>query len=431
MARDMARVVTLKSVAPLLGKDRIVAGIFEETAFECIIPKETANIGDLYIMFEADSILPVKPEFEFLRKRSYSEKLNGFLIKAMKMGQKEDGTPMRSWALCMKPEEVGLSEDEIKKLKSGQDLTERLEVRKNEPLEDASPKGAGKKAYPAWVKFCLSHVLTRWIGRIWQSKHQNVAGGFPDSEVTRSDETTIQNMPVVLESHADDKVYITAKMEGQSATTAFDVIRTKSGKIKKVGKFYVCSRNNAYKLKCNNDFWETAVKLDVERKLRDYYKKTGKLLILQCEQVGPNIQNNIYNFKSTKWYVYLAEDMVAKTQLTYDELVAACKDMGLDMVPVVADNIALKDVMPNVETAITYAEKSFWKLDKDGNLIMNYEPKDNEKLWRDYFQNEGVVVRSIDCDKLKNKGFSFKVKNLGYSEQGLGNIANSARKLIK
>lgn len=230
---------------------------------------------------------------------------------------------------------------------------------------------------------------------------------------------------------ADNHNFFVNGILKHNCTTAFDVTRTKSGKIKKVGKFYVCSRNNAYKLKCNNDFWETAVKLDVEKKLRDYYKKTGKLLILQCEQVGPNIQNNIYNFKSTRWYVYLAEDMVTKTQLTYDELVAACKDMGLDMVPVIADNIALKDVMPNVEAAITYAEKSFWKLDKDGNLIMNYEPKDYEKLWRDYFQNEGVVVRSVDCDKLKSKGFSFKVKNLGYSEQGLGNIANSARQLIK
>lgn len=227
--RDMARVVTLNNIVPMLNKDRIICAEFKETAYTCIVPKETAHIGDFYIMFEADAILPEKPEFEFLRKRCYKEELHGFLIKAMTMGQREDGTRVKSWCLCMKPNEVGLTEKEIEKLKSGRDLTERLEVRKYEPIEDASPTSSFKRAYPKWVKFCLSHFMFRWIGKIWMNNHQNSAGGFPDGILLRSDEITVQNMPFAIEKFADELVYISAKMEGQSCVSFDTLVETENG----------------------------------------------------------------------------------------------------------------------------------------------------------------------------------------------------------
>ena len=51
------------------------------------------------------------------------------------------------------------------------------------------------------------------------------------------------------------------------------------------------------KEKSDNIFWKCFRKYDLERKLKDYYKKTGEILVLQFEQVGPKIQENIYNFK--------------------------------------------------------------------------------------------------------------------------------------
>ena len=41
---------------------------------------------------------------------------------------------------------------------------------------------------------------------------------------------------------------------------------------------------------------------------------------------------------------------------------------------------------------------------------------------RGRLQHEGVVVRTVDYDKDKNIGVSFKVKNMGYQERGLGKI---------
>ena len=416
--RDLASICTIEKVWPLEGKDRVQGASFVENGYEVMVSKDIQP-GQLVAFIQEGAILPVKDTWEWLRKRCYRENLNGFngfLIKP----QKFQG--IKSWGLAVPLAELGLEESVYKKFKAGEDITELLEIHKYEPEEDASPtKGESKKAYPKWVKFCLGHLLTRWIGRLWQKRHQNSGGGFPDHVLLKSDETTVQNMPFAIEKFADELVYISAKMEGQSATTCFDPKKTK-----KDGLFYVCSRNNAYKIKCNNDFWNYCVNNGMEKKLRDYYKKTGKLLAVQAEQCGPGIQNNIYNFKSLKWFVYLMTDIITGNQLNYDEMVSACKDLGLTMVPVIVANVKLKDVMPTLSAAVDYAEKSYWTLDENGELIQNYQPKEGEKLWVDYFQNEGVVVRSMNCDKKKNVGLSMKIKNIEYSEKSLGGISKAA-----
>lgn len=420
--RDLASICTIEKVWPLEGKDRVQGASFIENGYEVMVSKDIQP-GQLVAFIQEGAILPVRDTWEWLRKRCYRENLNGFngfLIKP----QKFQG--IKSWGLAVPLAELGLEESVYSKFKAGEDITELLEIHKYEPEEDASPtKGESKKAYPKWVKFCLGHLLTRWIGRLWQKRHQNSGGGFPDHVLLKSDETTVQNMPFAIEKFADELVYISAKMEGQSATTCFDPKKTK-----KDGLFYVCSRNNAYKIKCNNDFWNYCVNNGMEKKLRDYYKKTGKLLAVQAEQCGPGIQNNIYNFKSLKWFVYLMTDIITGNQLNYDEMVSACKDLGLTIVPVIVANVKLKDVMPTLSAAVKYAEKSYWTLDEKGELVQNYQPKEGERLWVDYFQNEGVVVRSMNCDKKKNIGLSMKIKNIDYASHNLGEIYSMAFKKI-
>ena len=421
--RDLASICTIEKVWPLEGKDRVQGASFVENGYEVMVSKDIQP-GQLVAFIQEGAILPEINAWEWLRKRCYRENLNGFngfLIKPQKFAG------IKSWGLAVPLNELPITDERvINKLKSGDDITDLLEIHKYEPEEDASPtKGDSKKAYPKWIKFCLSHLLTRWIGRLWQKKHQNSGGGFPSDIVLKSDETTVQNMPSAIEKFADDLVYISVKMEGQSALGCFDPKKTK-----KDGLFYVCSRNNAYKLKCNNDFWNYCVNNDMEKKLHDYYKKTGKLLAVQAEQCGPGIQNNIYNFKSLKWFVYLMTDIITGNQLNYDEMVSACKDLGLTMVPVIVANVKLKDVMPTLSAAVKYAEKSYWTLDEKGELVQNYQPKEGERLWVDYFQNEGVVVRSMNCDKKKNIGLSMKIKNIDYASHNLGEIYSMAFKKI-
>lgn len=436
--RNLASVVTVKTKQKMFEKDKICCVSFEELGYEAIVPN-TVNVGDKLAFIQEGSILPEINAWEFLRKRCYSEKFKGFIIRPMIMGAKETetgekGDRVKSWGLAVGLDELPITDEKVRsKLKPGDDLTDLLGIRKYEPEEDASPKGDSKKAYPKWVKFCLGCAPLRWIGRIWQKNHQNSAGGFPTPEVQKSDETTVQNMPNVLEKFADDWVYVSAKLEGQSGTTAFDVVRDGDDKIKKIKRFYVCSRNNAYKLKCNNDFWTWCVSNDIERKLVKYYKETGKLLIIQAEQCGPGIQNNIYNLKNITWFVYLMEDMATHTQLTLDEMLSACKALGIHHVPIIERDVKLKDIMPDIKTAVNYAENQYWvPITGEGDyrsIDPFYKPRAGEKLWKDYFQHEGVVVRSLNCDKMKNIGTSFKVKNVQYSEKNLGEIAKSCQDL--
>ena len=434
--RDMAKVVTLDHIIPMYGKDRIACAVFKETSYEMIIPKENAIPGSLYAFIEADSLLPVIPAWEFLRKRCFSEKLQKFLIKPMKMGEKnfngQKGEPVRSWGLAVPINELPLDKSVISKLKAGTDLTELLGIEKYEPLEDASPKkGESKMAYPKWVKFCLSHGITRWIGNIWKNNHQNISGGFPTDIISKSDETTLQNMPWILERFKDSMVYVSPKWEGQSCT----IVPILSKDKKKIISVYPCSRNNAYVKKCNNDFWRTMQYYDVENKIKAYFKETGIALVLQCEQIGPGIQDNIYCLPHLEWRVYTIKDAVTGKQLDPYAMNNICSQLDIPFVGCIYVG-KLSSICPDVDTAVKYAEDKYWKPlllqpnDKAPLIDTDYYPTKGEKLWKDYFQWEGVVIRTVDYDKDNNIGVSFKIKNLPYAEHGLGKIHNDVTKFL-
>ena len=344
--RNLASVVTVKTKQKMFEKDKICCVSFEELGYEAIVPN-TVNVGDKLAFIQEGSILPEIEAWEFLRKRCYSEKLKGFVIRPMVMGAKETetgekGDRVKSFGLAVGLDELPITDEKVRgKLKPGDDLTDLLGIRKYEPEEDASPKGDSKKAYPKWVKFCLGCAPLRWIGCIWQKNHQNSAGGFPTNIISKSDESTVQNMPSVIEKFKDELVYTSIKIEGQSATALFGYDFKKNKLIDK--GFYVCSRNNAYKLRCNNTFWETANRLDIENRLRKYYKETGKALVIQCEQVGPGIQDNIYDLKFNDWYVYTIKDEVTGKQLPLDEMLDVCKTLKLKNVPIIEKNVRLGD----------------------------------------------------------------------------------------
>ena len=256
--RNMAEIVTVKDVFPMLGKDRICAVTFNEVGYEVIVPKVSAIPGNKMIFIQEGSVLPVKEQWEFLRKRCFSEKLNGFLIKPMIMGKKEDGSSVKSWGLAVSPSDI---EEDVSKYKSGDDVTKILGIWKYEPEENEKPLD---KKVPEIIKWCFKHKLTRFIGKLYLDFTKEKDFDFPTDIISKSDETTIQNLPGLLEKHRHDYVYVTAKMEGQSVTTAFEY---KNGKVR---KFYVCSRNRAYKKRKNNDFWNAAKRYGIEEKLRKY-----------------------------------------------------------------------------------------------------------------------------------------------------------------
>ena len=417
--RDLASVVTVATKQKMFEKDRICCVSFEELGYEAIVPN-TVNIGDKMVFIQEGSILPEEEKWEFLRKRCYNETKKGFIIKPMTMGAKdyngEKGERVKSWGLCVTLTEAGLSEN----LKSGTDVTDDLKIRKREPEEDASPKKNEQK-FPKWVKFCYKYTLTRWIGKLYAVKHQKHSGGFPTDLISKSDETTIQNCKSFLEQFKNSDVIITAKMEGQS----FTVVPV--FKKNKIVNAYVCSRNNAYHEHDDSIFWKMMDKYQVVDKMKKIYKETGKAYIIQGEQVGPGIQQNIYNFAENHWYVFTVKDFFSGKQLSYDEQAKVAGMFGMRVVPFLWA-AKLSEIMPNIDAAVKFAEKVVWQPYVDDTIYSHFISENTKgELWEDYFQHEGVVVRTNNYDKDNQIGCSFKVKNLQYAEYGLGKIAEKCR----
>ena len=419
--RDLASICTIEKVWPLEGKDKVQGAGFKENAYEVMVSKDIQP--DMLVAFiQEGAVLPVCETWEWLRKRCYRDNLNGkegFLIKPQKF------SGIKSWGLAVPLNELGLDESVTKKFKAGDDISDLLGIWKYEPAEDASPtKGESKKAYPKWVKFCLGHLLTRWISRIWQKRHQNSGGSFPSELISKSDETTIQNMKGALEKFAEDQVVVTAKMEGQSFTVV--PVFGKRGfivKKKAVVGAYVCSRNNAYKLEDKSLFWDMMRKYDIVKKMKELWTTEHKAVILQGEQVGPSIQDNIYDFKQNHWYLFAAKDYDSLKQVTYEEQVKIADKFGMRTVPLLWTG-KLNEIMPNIDAAVSFAEKASWE-PIDGDKIHSWlNLEDKGKLWTDFMQHEGIVVRTSSFDKDNNIGVSFKVKNLPYAERGLGKIHN-------
>ena len=416
--RDLASVVTVATKQKMFEKDRICCVGFEELGYEAIVPN-TVNVGDKMVFIQEGSILPEEEKWEFLRKRCYNETEKGFIIKPMTMGAKdyngEKGERVKSWGLCVTLAEAGLSEN----LKAGTDVTDDLKIRKYEPAEDASPKKNEQK-FPKWVKFCYKHTLTRWIGKLYAAKHQKHSGGFPTDLISKSDETTIQNCKSFLERFKNSDVIITAKMEGQS----FTVVPV--FKKNKIVDAYVCSRNNAYHEHDDSIFWKMMDKYQVVETMKRCFKLTGKAYIIQGEQVGPSIQQNIYNFKENHWYVFTVKDFFSGKQLSYKEQTKVADMFNMRVVPIVKLG-KLSEIMPNIDAAVKFAEKVVWAPLKSKIHSFIIDENTKGELWEDYFQHEGVVVRTNNYDKDNQIGCSFKVKNLQYAEYGLGKIAEKCK----
>ena len=131
--RDLASICTIEKVWPLEGKDRVQGASFVENGYEVMVSKDIQP-GMLVAFIQEGSILPEINAWEWLRKRCYRDSLKGFLIKPQKFGT------IKSWGLAVPLNELPIADERvINKFKSGDDITDLLEIRKYEPEEDASP----------------------------------------------------------------------------------------------------------------------------------------------------------------------------------------------------------------------------------------------------------------------------------------------------
>lgn len=246
-----------------------------------VVQKDQFKKDDLVVYCQIDSFLPIKPEFEFLRKSCYRKLVNGdegFRIKTMQL-RKE-----LSQGICF-PMSI-LDNKNVADMNEGTDVSDILGVRH----------------YMKDIPICLSG---------------NMKGDFPGF-MYKTDETMVQSIPYKINELKGKPYYITTKMDGTSTSFYY-----------RNDEFGVCSRNAEWLETEENTAWNYAKKNNIKEKLKRY----GKNIAIQGELCGPSIQSNKIGLKELQFYIFNLFDIDTMTYLGYEEINNFCREYDMLMVP--------------------------------------------------------------------------------------------------
>ena len=241
--------------------------------------------GDKLVYCEIDSLLPERPEFEFLRASSFKPARDdlpaGFRIKTVKLrGQVSQGI---CFPLSILP--LGTPTDE------GADVTAPLDISKWEPPLPNGMGGRTKGAFPGFLP--------------------------------KTDETRVQVLEAVVRRHQGKTFYVTEKLDGSSFTAFL-----------RDGIFGICSRNLWMdETDETNLLARVARRLKLEEKLRDLRQRRGHDVAIQAELIGPGIQKNKYELKEATLGVFNVLDASAFRLLDHPESLEALRRLELEPVP--------------------------------------------------------------------------------------------------
>jgi RNA ligase (TIGR02306 family) len=353
--RKLASIKIIDGIQPIEGADMIELAVVG--GWKVVVAKDVGHkVGDHVVYCEIDSFLPIKPEFEFLRKSSFKKMGDeeGFRLKTIKLrGQVSQGLilPMSVFG------DFGWTAYE------GLDVTEMLGIQKYEPPIPAELAGKVKGLFPSFIR--------------------------------KTDEERVQNLTRDYEEWKLQSVhqfYVTEKLDGSSATYFI-----------KDDNFGVCSRNleladpgefvpgtvigndGVERPKQENTFWKVAREMQIKEKLQSL----GRNICIQGELIGEGIQKNPYKLKGHTVRFYNAFDIDKQERLPLNEFVEIMKSFGYQTVPILYENFQLPETVAEL---LTQAE---------GKSVLH---KDTER--------EGLVIRSIDT-RISFKAISnkFLLKN--------------------
>ena len=270
--RHLATIRRIDGLLPIPNADRIEVAVID--GWQCVVSKEDGfKVGDLVVYVEIDSVLPPKPEFEFMAKRKYR-------VKTIKLrGQVSQGLVLPLDIVFKNTGTDWLAAGE------GDDVTDILGIKKYDP-EAAQEKvwyqklGQTKVEFPWWLKpFKRIKFIRNW----WIKRNATVVD-FP-SFIRKTDEERIQNMPILFEQIKNGQIplTVTEKMDGTSGTYFLHN-----------GKFGVCSRNKWILKDDGSPYWACAHQYEIEQVLRSI-AGDHKLVVLQGEIIGAGIQKNKYH----------------------------------------------------------------------------------------------------------------------------------------
>lgn len=355
--RQLATVQTITDIQSIPDADAIE--VVSVLGWKVVIKKGEFNIGDRIVYCEVDSIMPERPEFEFLRSVK-------FRVKTRRMrGQISQGIVFPLSVLETTTNSPDTYEGLVAAMVDGLDVTDFLGVVKYDiPEEDTGITVNGQGGRSAMKR------------------------GFPNW-IPKTDETRIQSVPKVLEDAVGTPIYITEKLDGSSYTCFL-----------KDDEFGVCSRNQEKKEIPTCHFWEATRRLGIEEKLREYKQKTGTELALQGELVGPGIQKNKYGLTERSIYFFNAFKVATGSFVDYAELLSIMIELDLNLVPLLFTSFGTKIGDEGFKTVDDFIKLS--------TIKTNLYP---QSVWA-----EGIVVRPlVESTHRKLGRFSFKAINPEFS----------------
>lgn len=349
--RKLATIRKISAIRPIPGADRIV--VAQVDGWECIVKKDEFAVGESIVYIEVDSILPERPEFEFMRERK-------FRVRTIRLrGQISQGLVL---PLSVLPHGATLPE--------GEDVTQLLGIKKYDP------QGAQEEelALPeVQEKNPLKRFLLRfgWYRALFGEDDGDTS--FP-KWIVKTDEERIQNCVKLFERCREEKLPLlaTEKIDGQSATYYLE--RTGWGRC----RFGVCSRNLRLPQSNNTSYWKIAHQYEIEKILKKVIGK-NRFVVLQGEIIGRNIQKNKYKVEGYDFHAFnlIYPDHKCDT----NEIARILSPHGIKTVPYL-ETITLPETISEL---VEYAKGK-------SRLLESQE-------------REGVVLRSADCS------VSFKVIN--------------------
>jgi RNA ligase (TIGR02306 family) len=323
MERKLATVRIINDIQPIEGADMIELAIVD--GWKVVVAKNVGHkVGDMVIYCEIDSFLPIKEEFEFLRKSSYKKMgdQEGFRLKTIKLrGQVSQGLILPISVLNPTDTNIYVTPFE------GLDVTEMLDIVKYEPPIPAELAGKVKGLFPSFIR--------------------------------KTDEERVQNLASEYEMYKTQnkdgmKFYVTEKLDGSSATFYF-----------KDGVFGVCSRNLELIETEGNTFWKVARELKLEESLSVLENN----ICLQGELIGEGIQGNPYKIKGQTVRFFNAFNIDTQDYLGLTEFITLVNGLKLETVPVLDTNFTLPET---IEEMLKVAEdKSILNpsFDREGIVI--------------------------------------------------------------
>jgi RNA ligase (TIGR02306 family) len=373
MERKLASIQKIASIRPIEGADAIEVARINN--WDVVVKKNEFEVGAFCVYFEIDSFLPIREEFEFLRKSSFKKMgdQEGFRLKTIRLrGQVSQGLVVPIDILNGEEEmQIGISQqphgdqlqlgpyDNALVIEEGVDVSELLGVIKYEPPIPAELAGKVKGSFPGFLR--------------------------------KTDEERVQNLTQFYDKWVEEDLdfYVTEKLDGSSATYYYNN-----------GVFGVCSRNLelaepeafvAGMVMCDdgierprqqNSFWKVAQELGLKEKLEAY----GRNISIQGELIGEGIQGNPYKIKGQTVRFFNVFDIDTQEYYGLPMFLATMQiHLKLETVPILT-NLTMK-LPTTIDACLSFA---------DGKSVLNPD-----------FNREGLVIRSMDR-KISFKAISNK-----------------------